>query len=247
MKRIFFLFLPVAIAAFTACSISEKGDIGSDTSGQGGSLARFTVKGDYLYTVDVSTLHTFSLANKEKPEKKDDDYLNFYTETIFPYGDHLLLGTDNGMYVYNLTNPANPAFSSFFNHITSCDPVVAENGYAYLTLNSSNQRCFRGLNLLQIVDIHNLENPMYKSGFDLSSPLGLDIHNDTLYVCDKGLKILDVSNKLTPQLIYYFDDIQAADVIYNKGLLIVTGNQGVVQYRVSGNTIEKISTLPTTP
>ena len=91
------LIIPLGIAG---CSISEKSDTSSNLSGKGGSLARFTISGDYLYTVDQSSLHTISLADAEHPQKVADKSLGFYTETIYPYQNSLLLGTETGMFVF---------------------------------------------------------------------------------------------------------------------------------------------------
>jgi hypothetical protein len=235
------LALPFVIAA---CSYSEKSDTGNDVSGKGGSLARFTITGDYLYTVDQSSLHTISIADVEHPQKVADKSLGIYTETIYPYGNSLLLGTETGMFVYDVTNPASPQQITYFQHIRSCDPVVAENGFAYITLNTANQRCWNGTNELQIIDINNLNSPQLIKSMSLTAPMGLDIHNDTLFVCDQGLRIINVVNKQNPVEINYFYDIPALDVIYQDGRLIVTGNDGLHQYQQTAGVYQEISMIP---
>lgn len=228
----------------TSCAMSEKSDVGNDVSSKGGSLARFTISGNYLYTVDQSSLHTVSLADAEHPVKLSDKPLGIYTETIYPYQNSLLLGTATGMLVFDISNPAMPNQLSFFQHIRSCDPVVAQNGFAYITLSSSNQRCSNGLNELQIVDISNLNAPKMVKSISLASPLGLDINNDTLYVCDKGLRIINVANKTNPVEINYFGDVQAKDVIYHQGRIIVIGSEGLHQYKYGTNGLQKLSLIP---
>lgn len=249
MKTIKLLFLFSALALFaTACSYSEKSDsAGGDVYGQGGSLARFTIAGEYLYTVDQSSLHTINITDVEHPRKVADKSLGVYTETIFPYENSLLLGTATGMFVFDLSNPANPQQTTYFQHIRSCDPVVAENGYAYITLNTANQRCFNGMNELQIVNISNLNSPQLVKTYNLASPLGLDIQNDTLYVCDNGLRVLDVTDKNNPVEIGYFSDIDARDVICQNGKLIVIGPDGLHQYQQITGGFQKISTIQIQP
>lgn len=242
IKKYFMLF--VIPLVMTSCAMSEKEDMSSgDVSGQGGSLARFTISGDYLYTVDQKALHTISLADLEHPRKVTDKSLGIYTETIFPYDNSLLLGTETGMLVYDLSNPASPQEVTFFQHIRSCDPVVAQNNFAYVTLNTSNQRCFNGANELQIIDISNLNSPKLVKTLNLATPLGLDIDNDTLYVCDQGLKVYNVADKLNPVQINYFSDIQAQDVIHQTGRLIVIGTDGLHQYKQTAGGLQKISTI----
>lgn len=248
MKKIRkYLLLAVIPFVMTACSMSEKSDYAGDggtTSGKGGSLARFTISGNYLYTVDQSSLHTFSLADVEHPQKAATNILGIYTETIYPYQNSLLLGTETGMFVFDLNTPSRPQQIAYFQHIRSCDPVVAQNEYAYVTLNTANQRCFNGTNELQILDIKNLNSPQLVKTMSLTTPLGLDIDNDTLYVCDQGLKVYNVADKQKPVQLNYFSDIQAQDVIHQTGRLIVIGTDGLHQYRQTATGLEKISTIP---
>jgi len=242
-----FLIMAAIPLVITACSMSEKSDTGaidSNVSGKGGSLARFTIAGNYLYTVDQASLHTFSLSDVEHPQKVSGKSLGIYTETIYPYQNSLLLGTETGMFVYDLSNPANPEQVTYFQHIRSCDPVVAQDNYAYITLNTSNQRCFNGTNELQILDIKNLNSPQLLKTISLTTPLGLDIDNDTLYVCDQGLKVFNVADKQKPVQINYFSDIQAQDVIHQPGRVIVIGTDGLHQYLQTAGGLQKISTIP---
>jgi len=241
------LYLACIVLLLQACSLS-KDDESSGETGQGGSLARFTILNDHLYIVNETTLQTYSLlSNQSTPVKVDEEYLGFGTETIFPYENKLLLGTQDGMYIFDVSTPGNPFKVTMFQHIRSCDPVVAENGFAYITLNDANQRCWRGLNEMQIVDIHDPNSPYLVKSYTMDSPKGLDIHNDTLFVCDNGLKIMDVSNKNNPSLLRHFTDIQAEDVIYTDGRLLVIGADGFHQYTISTAGISKISTIPVIP
>lgn len=236
--------LSVIPLMLSACAMSEKNDVGGDVSGKGGSLARFTIAGNYLYTVDQSALHTISLADIEHPKKVADKSLGIYTETIYPYQNSLLLGTETGMFVFDISDPASPKQTTYFQHIRSCDPVVAQNGFAYVTLNSGNQRCFNGLNELQIVDISNLNSPKLVKTMSLTTPLGLDINNDTLFICDQGLRVINVSNKQNLVELNHFTDIAAQDVIYQNGKLIVIGTDGLTQYQYKSGVLQKISSIP---
>jgi hypothetical protein len=239
-----YILLSVIPFIMTACAMSEKNSDGGDVSGTGGSLARFTISGNYLYTVDQNSLHTISLADVEHPKNVADKSLGIYTETIFPYQNSLLLGTETGMFVFDITSPSNPQQVAFYQHIRSCDPVVAQNGFAYLTLHTSNQRCFSGTNELQIIDLSNLNYPQTVKTIFLTTPLGLDINNDTLYVCDKGLRVFNVTNKQNPVELNYFGDIDAQDVICQQGSIIVIATNGLYQYKYTGGVLTKISSIP---
>jgi hypothetical protein len=77
----------------------------------------------------------------------------------------------------------------------------------------------------------------------MESPRGLAIRNDTLWVCDKGLKVFNVANKQTPLQINYFTDLSAYDIILNKNLALVVGETGFVQYKLEKNSIKKLSEI----
>lgn len=242
-----FVILAVLIVTLGSCSLS-KDDTGNEAvTGQAGSLARFSIVNDHLYTVDPAKLHTISILDREHPQKVSAKDLGFYTETIFPYKDVLLLGTDNGMFVFSLSNPAQPTQLSFFQHIRSCDPVVAENDYAYLTLNTANVRCFNGQNQLQIINISNLTSPFLVKTMDLPSPKGLDIKNDTLLVCDNGLKAYNVSDKNSPVLLFHELPANSSDtyndVIWSNNSILVIGSNGLHQYKLGNNGFQKLSSI----
>lgn len=247
MKAIY--ILAIAAIALQSCSMSKDDSSGDITTGEGGSLARFTIVNDHLYIVGESNLSSYSLpADGSAPVRQNTLELSFGAETVFPYDfTHLLLGTQDGMYVIDISDPSQPQKKTLFQHIRSCDPVVAENGYAYITLNANSMRCWRGLNEMQIVDIHNLSDPYLVKSYTMGSPQGLDIHNDTLFVCDGGLKMLDVKNKNNPYELAYFPEVQPTDVIYTQGRLLLIGSDGFNQYSIGSNNITKISSLPIEP
>ena len=77
---------------------------GESGTGIGGSMARFTIVGDYLYTVDSWDLNTFDISDQINPEFKSKVGLGWGVETIFPYDNRLFIGAQNGMHIYNLEN-----------------------------------------------------------------------------------------------------------------------------------------------
>lgn len=232
------------VAGFYSCQFEAASDSGfSSGEGTGGSMARFTVANNHLYTVDESYLKVFDLANPETPVFKTNKSAGFGIETIFPFGDKLFLGTSTGMYIYDVSSPTRPAEISFYEHVYSCDPVVSDGNYAYVTLNSANQTCWRMVNELQIIDIRDLENLKLVKRYDMETPRGMAVRNDTLWVCDSGLKVYDVSDKADIKLIRHFNSIVAYDVILNNNLALVVGEEGFVQYKFENDTIIKVSQI----
>lgn len=224
----------------------------SGVSGQGGSMARFTIKGDYMYTVDYSTLKTFDISDAEQPNylKDKEQYMDFGIETIFTMDTLLLIGSQGGMYIYNITRPDFPQQMSVVSHIRSCDPVVAKDKHAYVTLNSSNIWCGRNSNLLQIYNIADPYHPILmkeQSGF--KNPKGLGIDKNKLFICDNGVKVFNIDNPEEP---VWTDDlshipeasgIDTYDVIPLDGILLVTGNDGFYQFDYSGEKLSFVSKI----
>ena len=65
MKQQFFIF---AIILFLfGCNKGTSESAALSPSGQGGSLARFTIAGNYLYTVDKENLKVYEISNGAQP------------------------------------------------------------------------------------------------------------------------------------------------------------------------------------
>jgi len=236
---VFFIFL-----FLISCELgNESAQDFSPGEGKGGSMARFTITGNHLYTVDQKSLKVFNLTDPQKPVFVTTRDVGFDVETIFPMAQNLFMGTSTGMYIYSISTPADPQKISFYEHIFSCDPVVSDGKYAYVTLSSSNSRCWRAVNELQIVDIQNLKNPSLVSSYTLSGPRGLAVRNDTLWICDSGIKIYDIKNKKDIRLIRHFDNLQAFDIILNNNLILVIGESGFTQYKLENDIIRKLSEI----
>ncbi|WP_188315822.1 LVIVD repeat-containing protein [Chitinophaga agrisoli] len=201
--------------------------------GKGGSMARFALLNDYLYTVDYSRLNIFGIQNPASPEKQDELYLFDVVETIFPYRGNLFIGSQSGMYIYSLQNPAHPVRKGAFGHIRSCDPVVAEDSTAYVTLRGGSA-CGGFTNQLDVLNISDLSNPILIKSYPMSSPYGLGIDGEHLFVCEgsNGLKFLDASD---PQNITSVAQVpvEAFDVIPHNKVLLVTAKDGLYQYDYS--------------
>ncbi|WP_128543972.1 LVIVD repeat-containing protein [Larkinella soli] len=236
MKNLLILTM-IGLAVLAGCSETGTRDSSGmpnpdGGSGQGGSMARFTVAGNYLYVVNTHSLNVYDVTQNADPKSLGKVTLGFGVETIFPYKNHLFIGTQTGMHIMNLANPAQPQQTSFYRHIYSCDPVVAQGDYAYVTLRSGTA-CNTGPNRLEVVDIKNLANPVRVSTIPMTNPHGLGIDGNLLFVSegDHGLKVFDATDPLNLRLLKNFTDLRSYDVIPGNHLLIVTGRDGIFQYR----------------
>lgn len=237
----------ISLLLITACDKGTSSDNGSSTStgsdiGTGGSLARFTITNNHLFTVDNQMLKSFSLADPQKPELIAENNVGFGIETIFAGKDNILfLGSQFGMYIYDVTEPSYAGRISYYQHIYSCDPVVANDHYAFVTL-STTSRCGRNTNELQVVDISNLENPTLVKNYPMTQPNGLGVSNNNLFVCDDGLKIYDATDVKNIKLLHKFG-IPAIDIIPMDTLLMVLADDGLHQYNYKNGQITLLSKL----
>ena len=171
---IYFLFL--ALMASSCNSDSDILNFSSDgfsnsqsQSGIAGSYARFLTIGDYLYIIDNLNLKTFSTADAQNPQLISSQRLTEGIESIFHTQGTLFIGSSSGLYIYKIQSNGIPDFTSFSSYdypILPCDPVVANDSLAFVTVNTTignNSPCgvtFVTANALKIFDIKNLNNPI---------------------------------------------------------------------------------------
>jgi hypothetical protein len=218
--------------AFDASLASGKGG-----AGIAGSMARFMLNDQYLYSVaQPYLLKTIDVSSPASMVATDSIYTWREMETLFKYEEHLFVGTTTGMVIYSLEQPSKPVFVSDINHINACDPVVVENGIAYVTLRSGNT-CRNITNQLDVIDISDITRPKFLKSYPMFNPHGLGIDNGTLFICDgaDGLKIYDATNPLAIQsnIISKFPGIDAYDVIPLGDILLMIGQDGLYQYDYS--------------
>lgn len=229
--------LPTAESSFATLD-APAGDFagnGNGSAGVGGSFARFAINGDHLYLVDNWQMYPFDISNATNPVSSSDPFsIGWNVETIYPYKNNLFIGTQTGMLIYGLDNPNEPNYVSEFAHVRSCDPVVVDDKYAYVTLRNGNPTCGGFENQLDIVDISNLNNPFLVESYEMFNPHGVGIDGSSLFVCDdeEGLKIYDAENVQDIDLVENYRNIQVTDVIPINylDLLIAVGDQGFLIY-----------------
>jgi len=222
----------------------------SSSNGVAGSMARFNIYQNYLYIINNSDVEVFDITTYADPIKTNNKFNTGRTiETLFVDYDKesLFIGSTTGMIIYNLSNPSNPQYISTINHITSCDPVVVEGNFAYVTLRAGNS-CGGFSNQFDIIDISSLAYPQLLTSYTLDGPFGLGIDNLNLFICDgnSGLKIYDVTDPYKAVLKKQFANIFAFDIILNRTdkTAMMIGNDGLYQYDYSDlNDLQLISKI----
>ncbi len=207
------------------------------TTGKGGSLARFTISGNYLYLVDDNNLKVFQITDPQNSILVKTVPLRFGIQTIYPYKDKLFIGAIDGMYIYSIANPVDPVLLGEARHTRSCDPVVANDSTAFVTLRG-NQPCGPVEDGLYIYNIKNITSPVLLNKQLIPTPHGLGLQDSVLYVCQKsnGMSIYNVSNPQTPTLRKTLTGKIFEDVICYDGLIICYVSTGIAIYDISNLT-----------
>lgn len=217
-------------------------------AGVGGSMGRFTIADNHLYTIDNVNLYTFDIQDPASPNQRSTDMVGWGIETIFPSGQNLFLGSNNGVYIYSIETPQAPQMLSMFMHVQSCDPVIVHDTLAYVTLRGGTE-CNGFVNQLDIINIKNPSVPELVTSYAMNSPYGLGYDNGLLFVCEgrSGLKVFDAKDPygLSNNLLEHRTDFDAFDVIPDKGVLIMIGQDGLFQFDYSDPTnLRLLSSLP---
>ncbi len=217
------------------------------SSGIGGSLARFTIAFNHLYTVDNNKLYVYDVNDPVNPVLKKTIYLNSGIETIFPYQDKLFIGSTTGMFIYSIATPASPVFLANARHVRSCDPVVASGNYSYVTLRGGTP-CGPAQDAFNVYNISSITSPVLTASLPLPTPHGLGIQDNAVYVClqKNGLAVVDVSNPSAPaerkritDADWFYDVIPVTDLLIcytNKGLALYD-----IQNRMNPSLITKVA------
>ncbi len=219
--------------------------------GVAGSMARFAIKSETLYAINNNfELKVFDIGG-DKVAQKDSIETLWGIETLFIYDNKLFIGSNNGLYIYDVRDNDHPIYISDYQHITSCDPVIVSGDYAFVTLRSGNN-CFGNVNELNVVSLVDIENPELVKTYNMFNPHGLGIDDNVLFICDgsAGLKIYDATDvtKIDENLIKQFEDINTFDVIPYNDVLIMTGTDGIYQYDYSDiQDIKEISHIVINP
>lgn len=237
MKQQFFIF--TIILFLFGCNKGASDSAALGPVGQGGSLARFTIAGNYLYTVDKENLKVFEISNGAQPVFKRLIKVGFEIETIFPFKDKLFIGSTTMVHIFSIDDPANPVKLSEAispEVMRRCDPVVAMDSVAYATLRT-NGSCGGSQSILAVYNIKNVTKPVQVNFVNVSEPYGLGYSGNTLYVCDKnmGLIIFDISKPYEPVRIKALNDSNSniIDIIPYQNTLVCWASDGMILYDIT--------------
>lgn len=239
MKNLLYLFLLMCIFS---CTPSQ--DVVSSGTLSGSYATMLPVDG-FLYVVDDTDITTYDIEDSLNPVLIDKQNVGFEIESLFHYDGVLLIGSTTAMHIFTIDENGIPLRQSETEYTfsineewTSCDPIVANDKYAFVTLSTSQfveEGCFswnRVANDLRIYNIENFQEPELISITEMDFPKGLALTGDYLFVCEGnlGIKLFDVSNKNQPIVIWSDLTFESFDVILKDGLMMVVGPDALRQY-----------------
>lgn len=249
-KLLYFLFVLILVSA---CGLEKDNGIDSIS----GSYSRLLILNDFMYAINNEELTTFDISDKNNPVLVNRQDVGFRIENIFHRDGILFIGSSQQLYIFELNDkgiPVRKTSVSYFGgeFVCSFDPVIVSGNYAYVTLSpftaEDDGRCFRdfSVNELRIYDVTKIENPVLLTQFPLEIPKGLAIDNNYLFVCEKekGVKVIDVSDKVKPKTISELYGFQSYDVLVRDKILYVVGTDQIREYDYSDiDNIKLISTI----
>lgn len=224
----------VLMYASSSGSFSNQSGAASNPTGVAGSMARMSIVGDYLYCVNNYNLLSYQLSVPTDPQKTATNNLGWGIETIYPFRNKLFIGSNTGMFIYDITNPAVPVREGQFTHARACDPVITDGNYAYVTLRDGTT-CSGTSNQLDVVDVSNMSAPFLLKTYNLTHPNGLAKSGNYLYICDgrDGLKVFDATAPSSLSLKKHISGMSTYDAIAWNDNLLVVSDDGLYQYDIS--------------
>lgn len=240
-------YFPCAYCSFYQSATLDASGSGGMKSAPGvaGSMARFVVVNDYLYAVNQNELKTVSVSTPTDPTFVKSNSIGWGIETIFPFKDKLFIGSNTGMFIFGISNPQSPQQQGSFSHTRSCDPVIADDNHAFVTLRDGTT-CQGTINRMDVLDVTNVLSPSLIKSYNMVNPHGVAKDGNLLFVCDgrAGLKIYDASSVTNLALLQQIEGMDTYDAIaWNKQLIVVT-REGLKQFDYSNiNNIRLLSTI----
>ena len=222
-----------------------------------GSYATLLIVDNFLYAINEEELTTFDITDNKDPKELNKQNVGFDIENIYHNAGVLFIGSSTTLYIFSINEIGIPVKKSeteynFDNQEWQpCDPVIANDEFAYVTLSTSIEGLGPcggrvSINQLRIYDISDFSAPVLISITEMEFPKGLAIDQDVLYVCEGnlGVKVMDVSDPSAPILIDFLDGFQSYDLILKGNLMMVVGPSEIRQFDISDvNDIVYLSTI----
>lgn len=238
MKYIF--LITILTVSLYACSFP---DFGVETT----TLFKETVQmDDFMYQVEGNFLTTFDISNPNEIRIVDEKELTSNIESLVMFGGVLFIGTIERMTSFKINENGIPfeettvALDLFSSDQESCDPILVEGNYAYMSLPNHFVDAFYchrsdSLNQVRVYDISDLTAPIPVDTVQLENPGKMASDANLLFVSDgmNGFRVFDNSDPTQLIPTFHFQGFETNNVIVNNGMLIAVGPDELRQYDYS--------------
>lgn len=236
-------FLLISLFLLSGCSKDDLASNGESSTNSGSYATMLTIS-NFLYLVNKTQITTFNVTNPGQPVEVNKQEVGFDIESLYHHQGLLLIGSANNMYIYRIGTDGIPTRESttqynetFGADACTSDPIVVKDNIAYVTLSSTVEVCrgFQLINELRVYDIQDFKSPKLLTTVNMSSPKGLGLGKNHLFVCDQtdGLVVFNLDNPLQPVKVKTFDGFEGFDLIVNDNILVVVAKDELLQYDIS--------------
>ena len=181
----------------------------------GGDAERVIIEGDYAYVVDRfhDDLIMINISDAHRPYEVGR-YESGSPHNAVIRGDYAYIAESRGLVIVDISNKSRPREVGIWDKNGSMEAIAIQGDYAYI-----------GKNDMYVVDISEKKNPHQVGFLDMNGKAllrNIVIEGDYAYFIDTGrdsysddekFKILDISNRLSPQLIgkLYVGDMRGGE------------------------------------
>lgn len=207
-----------------------------------GTINRIGTYYNHVYIIAKDKLHIFS-STGESMNKQNTINIEPGSETIYIDRNRLYIGSESAVKIFLLDNLSAPTEASTIDHLTACDPVLADGDIAYSTLRSqANEGCDGTENVLIVIDVTKARKASEVKTIDMESPYGMTMVNNVLIVGEgtNGLSFYNVKDRKSPEFLIRNKDITAFDVMLHpvdNEIIIVSDLSGIREYRIDWNNL----------
>ncbi|HEY7774516.1 MAG TPA: hypothetical protein VIC26_15130 [Marinagarivorans sp.] len=234
-----------ATSLLTGCGSGGESSAGNNPSGGStsiaGSTATMTSFKNVLYTLINRRVVIVDLLGEIEPSS----FLDYDAETLYMYEHYLYVAGQNGVSIYDVSEPLFPVPVSDYLHARACDPVIVSDDIGYITLRNRGG-CPGDINRLEVVDFSDPAFPEKITEFPMDAPYGLAKTPDYLAVCQPtfGLTLLDVNSLSAIEEITRHPQFDCFDLLYRDDVLVVTAADGIYQLDARDAFLAELSRIP---